>query len=351
MGENEKLRLVVYGAWKRLGFLSGNKIVDMQNSCADYLSEELGEPRPYEMALALVGSDLASFLSGGERARSTASKLADCASKRIKEGGWIGPRGEALTRDASDVRLHAPLVDSAKVMCAGANFGDHLSGMTSRTKGKMISPEEAATESRKGNPWGFYKLSSNIVGPEEGIIYPSRTKRFDYEGEIALVFGRGGKDIPTTRVQDYILGYSIFNDYSIRDGTQDAGGVFNYALGKNFEGGGSLGPCITLKDEIPDPQDIGFSTKVNGETRQRGNTKDMIRSFAEFTSFLSSDAWIKPGDILTSGTSAGTAFDSSPRDSSGVVDPTRFLKIGDIVEVSSERIGTLRNKIIAKPSA
>ena len=88
-------------------------------------------------------------------------------------------------------------------------------------------------------------------------------------------------------------------------------GVLNFARVKNFEGSGALGPIVTLKDEAPDPQDIDFSTSVNGEVRQRGNTKDMIRGFGEWIEFLSADVELNPGDIIASGTCAGTAADSS----------------------------------------
>ena len=126
-------------------------------------------------------------------------------------------------------------------------------------------------------------------------------------------------------------------------------GVLNFARVKNFQGSGALGPIVTLKDEAPDPQDIDFSTSVNGEVRQRGSTKDMIRGFGEWIEFLSADVELNPGDVIASGTCAGTAVDSSMRDKDGNLRPERFLKPGDVVEVSSKRIGgTLRNKIVAK---
>jgi 2-keto-4-pentenoate hydratase/2-oxohepta-3-ene-1,7-dioic acid hydratase in catechol pathway len=143
------------------------------------------------------------------------------------------------------------------------------------------------------------------------------------------------------------LGYTLFNDFSLRDNMDK--GTMNFAMVKNFQGSAALGPIVTLTDEAPDPQDIDFSTSVNGELRQRGNTKDMIRSFAEWAEYLSADVELNPGDVIASGTCAGTALDTSERNKDGSLKPERFLKVGDVVEVSSKRLGVpLRNRIVAK---
>jgi len=195
--------------------------------------------------------------------------------------------------------------------------------------------------------WGFYKVGSSISDPGGEVPYPSRTRYLDYEGEVALVIGKGGKDIRRKDLLDHIFGYTLFDDFSLRDNMDK--GVMNFARVKNFQGSGALGPVIALKDEVPDPQDVDFSTAVNGEVRQRGNTRDMLRGFAEWVEFLSADSELNPGDVIASGTCAGTAADSNKRDESGNFQPGRFLKVGDVVEVSSKRIGgTLRSKIVAK---
>jgi len=186
-----------------------------------------------------------------------------------------------------------------------------------------------------------------VSNPSDDVQYPSRTRLLDYEGEVALIIGKRGKDIRRKDLLDHVLGYTLFDDFSLRDNMDK--GVLNFARVKNFEGSGALGPIVTLKDEAPDPQDIDFSTSVNGEVRQRGNTKDMIRGFGEWIEFLSEDVELNPGDVIASGTCAGTAADSSKRDKDGNFQPGRFLKVGDVVEVSSKRLGgTLRNRIVAK---
>ncbi|MHB8566333.1 MAG: fumarylacetoacetate hydrolase family protein [Nitrososphaerales archaeon] len=344
------MKLGVYGPWKRLGIMNDGFVVDLQRACAAYLVETENEPRPYEMAEALVGWNLEGFIAGGERSAKIARNVNEYAMRRQSEGEWLGVQAEKIVQSTSALRLHAPWLKSAKVMCAGANFSDHLSGMFSRIRGAYISPQDAASEARKENAWGFYKLGSSIIGPEDPVLYPEKTARLDFEGEVAIIFGKKGKDIRASKILDYVLGYTLFNDFSIRDSKIDRGGFLNFAFAKNFEGAGSLGPWITLKDDIEDPQNIEFTTTVNGEKRQKGNTKDMIRSFGEFLELLSADNVINPGDILASGTCAGTAADSTPTDSNGNQDASRFLKPGDVVEVRAEKIGLLRNGILEKPS-
>ena len=169
----------------------------------------------------------------------------------------------------------------------------------------------------------------------------------DYEGEVGLIIGKGGKDIKRGRLLDHVFGFTLFNDFSLRDNMDK--GVMNFARVKNFQGSGALGPIIALKDEVPDPQDIDFSASVNGEVRQKGNTRDMIRGYGEWVEFLSADSELNPGDVVASGTCAGTAADSSERDKDGNFRTGKFLKAGDIVEVSSDKIGgTLKNRIVAK---
>ena len=211
----------------------------------------------------------------------------------------------------------------------------------------MLTLEGARAQALSSPQWGFYKMGSNVSNPGEDVPYPSRTKLLDYEGEVALIIGKRGKDIRRADLLEHVFGFTLFDDFSLRDNMDK--GVLNFARVKNFQGSGALGPIVTLKDEAPDPQDIDFSTSVNGEVRQRGNTKDMIRGFGEWIEFLSADVELNPGDVIASGTCAGTAADSSKRDQDGSVRPERFLKAGDVVEVSSKRLGcTLRNRIVAK---
>jgi 2-keto-4-pentenoate hydratase/2-oxohepta-3-ene-1,7-dioic acid hydratase in catechol pathway len=347
------LKLTVYGP-QRLGLVIDEKVVDLERATGVYLSSDEGSTRPSEEAEELVGHTFGAFVSLGETAVRTAHKVFEFAKDDLN--GMKGLQGEQIVFPMGQVPLRAPVTESSKfkIMCIGANFADHLLGLYSNLPAAVGEEKEAHTlegarAEALGTPqWGFYKLGSNVSNPGEEIQYPSRTKLLDYEGEIALIIGKRGKDIKRSDLLDYVFGYTLFNDFSMRDNFDK--GALNFARIKNFQGSGALGPLVTLKDEAPDPQDIDFSTSVNSEVRQRGNTKDMIRGFGEWIEFLSADAELNPGDIIASGTSAGTAVDSSKRNSDGSLPPDRFLKVGDVVEVSSMKIGgTLRNKIVAKP--
>jgi 2-keto-4-pentenoate hydratase/2-oxohepta-3-ene-1,7-dioic acid hydratase in catechol pathway len=339
------MRLVVYDSF-RLGLVVDSKVADMEAATAAYLAAQ-GENRPKELAEAKVGHELGEFIRGGRDALATANKVQDFVRKNPD---LRGVNGQKVTAKLSEVTIRPPVTQDYrfKVMCIGANFADHLIGMEHR---KNIA--EAREAALAQDQWGFYKLASNIVGTEYDVPYPKSTKHLDYEGEVALILSKAGKDIKASRLLDYVFGYTLFDDFSIRDGylTQKQpgparGGLMN---GKNFDGSGALGPFVVTKDELPDPHDIDYSTKVNGEVRQTGNTKDMIRDFGNWLEYLTVDRVVNPGDIIASGTCAGTAADTSPRDKQNhFTSAKRFLKVGDVVEVSSRKIGaSLRNRIVA----
>jgi 2-keto-4-pentenoate hydratase/2-oxohepta-3-ene-1,7-dioic acid hydratase in catechol pathway len=339
------LKLAVYGP-QRVGLVIGDSVVDLLQATASALSSA-------SEAEALVGRTFREFVEGGDTAMETACKALKFASEDLK--GLEGPRGEQIVFPLSGLKLEAPVTDSSKfkIMCIAANFADHFVGLSSNmpvTMGeerKVLTLEGARARALSTPQWGFYKMGSNVSNPGEDVQYPSRTRLLDYEGEVGLIIGKRGKDIRRSDLLEHVFGYTLFNDFSLRDNMDK--GVLNLARVKNFQGSGALGPIVTLKDEAPDPQDIDFSTSVNGEVRQRGNTKDMIRGFAEWIEFLSADVELNPGDVIASGTCAGTAADSSERDKEGNLRPERFLKVGDLVEVSSKKIGgTLKSRIVAK---
>ena len=339
------MKLAVYGL-QRLGLVVDDNIVDLQKATASYLSSE-------KSAEELVGHTFGGFVGRGEDALETARRILDFTRGDLK--GLRGLRGEKIVFPMGDVQLRAPIAESSKfkIMCIGANFADHLVRLHSNfpvalgEERKDLTIESARAQALGTPQWGFYKLGANVANPEEGVPYPSRTKLLDYEGEVALIIGKRGKDIKRSELLDHVFGYTLFNDFSMRDNMDK--GTLNFARVKNFQGSGALGPVVTLKDEAPDPQDIDFSTAVNGEERQRGSTRDMIRGFGEWVEFLSADVELNPGDVIASGTCAGTAVDSSERDKDGNLLTDRFLRVGDVVEVSSQKIGcVLRNRIVAK---
>jgi 2-keto-4-pentenoate hydratase/2-oxohepta-3-ene-1,7-dioic acid hydratase in catechol pathway len=204
--------------------------------------------------------------------------------------------------------------------------------------------DEVAREAKKVGQWGFWKVPVEVAGPNEPIPFPRRVSYFDYEGEVAIVIGKRGKNIPSSQINEYVWGVTLFHDWSIRDG----GGtdrVVSYNLQKNFDGAASMGPCIAVGET--GQQDVDVETRVNGVVRQSYNTSEMIWDFGEVLEYLSQDFTFVPGDVIAGGTSAGTAADKSRRGPDGKRPLDLFLKVGDTVEVSSSKIGALSNKIVA----
>jgi 2-keto-4-pentenoate hydratase/2-oxohepta-3-ene-1,7-dioic acid hydratase in catechol pathway len=238
-------------------------------------------------------------------------------------------------------------------MMAGGNYVIHSQGMSYRSgEGEPPSLEQIYNEARQNGIWGFYCFPENAAGPDENIIYPARTDRLDYEGEVAVILGKRGKDIKASQADSYFWGYMLQNDVSARTNTggQDHP-LSSFARGKNFDTSICGGPYVVV-GEFSNAQDIDFETRVNGELRQQGNTRDMTFSFAEYVEYLSADMTLLPGDVISAGTTAGTAQDSSEivtgPDGRQVRAPERFLKPGDTVEVSNPKMGVLRNRVVAK---
>ncbi|MFB0543480.1 MAG: fumarylacetoacetate hydrolase family protein [Candidatus Bathyarchaeia archaeon] len=340
------MKLVVFDSKKLGAVLGGGEIVDLNLAYATYLSRR-GVNRPYAHAHATLPPTLQSFLEEGGRATAAAQEAVGYVEENL-EKGVSGPRGEKVVFKPDEVRVRAPLPSlGSRIACAGANFYDHAAGAASM-RGVRVTVEDIRRDVEEGRhvPWGFWKFAHNVAGPEEEVVYPARTQRLDYEVEVAAVFGRAGKDIPEEVAMNYIAGYTILNDFSLRDRQEQRG---SFAFGKNFDTSVGLGPCIVLKDEVPDPYVLRMELKVNDEVRQKGSMRDMIRKFPFWVSYLTRDLTFYPGDMIASGTCAGTAMDTTPRDAEGRTSPERFLKPGDVVEAKVEKIGTLKNYIVQKP--
>jgi 2-keto-4-pentenoate hydratase/2-oxohepta-3-ene-1,7-dioic acid hydratase in catechol pathway len=208
--------------------------------------------------------------------------------------------------------------------------------------------EQVKERSRERGIGGFWKMPSFVADPEQDIVYPERTRFLDYEGEVTIVIGKSAKDAKGGDLLDHIWGYTLQNDWSARDQRDNAVGTLSFAGMKNWDGSSSIGPCIVV-GEVKDPQNVDFQTAVNGELRQNGNTGGMTFSFAEYLEYATRDVTFTAGDMIAAGTCKGTAMDSTPRIEGGSFENDKlFLKVGDVVEVSSPQIGVLRNRIVAK---
>ncbi len=329
------MKIVLFGAERRIGAWQGDKIIDLNRALASYLREQRRDANAQAHADERIPSRLESFIALG----AAALEDADRAIQHVIESR-VGLA--AIVHDANRVKLHAPWPER-RIACVGGNFAAHLAGMWAGRPGVTGNLGQITRMARDEGQWGFWKNPHEVAGPDEDIPYPRRTKRFDYEGEVAVVIGERGKNIPADRIDGYVWGVTLFHDWSIRDG-----GALNkpisYNLAKNFDGSASMGPCIVVGEL--DHRNINVETRINGEVRQNYNTQEMIWPFGEVLEYLSQDFTFVPGDVIAGGTSAGTAADMSRRQTEGAKSPNLFLKIGDVVELSSPQIGRLSNRVV-----
>lgn len=207
------------------------------------------------------------------------------------------------------------------IICVGKNYVDHATEM-----GDDTPPEKLMI---------FTKAPTAIAADEEDLpIHHDVTENLDYEGELAVVISKKGRNIPTQLAYDHIFGYTIANDITARD-VQAAHGQF--FLGKSLDGTCPMGPYVVTKDEIPNPNQLSIVTKVNDEVRQSSHTDKMIYKIEDIIAEVSRFVTLEPGDVILTGTPAGVGKGMNP--------PT-YLKEGDTVKVSVEGIGTLSNRFI-----
>jgi len=331
------VKIVVFGPEQRVGAWEGDTIVDLNRAFASYLRER-GENAATQTADARVPARLEAFIAAGEAALDDARRAIEHAAG----GAGAAPDGGPVVHAAGSVKLHAPW-PGRRIACMGGNYADHLMGMEARRLGRNVTLEEVTRSAREGGQWGFWKVPDTVAGPDDDVPYPRRTRYFDYEGEAAIVIGKRGRDIPASRIGEYVWGVTLFHDWSIRDDPW-VSKPMSYNRPKNFDGSTSMGPCIVVGEL--DPQNVDVETRVNGQVRQHYNTRDMIWPFGEVLELLSQDFTFVPGDVIAGGTAAGTAADKTPPGPDGTRATDLFLKVGDVVEVSSPQIGRLCNRIV-----
>ena len=333
------MKIVVFGPERRVGALRGDSVVDISRAVAKYLAERESEVHALALAEALAPSELARFVEGGGRALEYTQKALDYLGAGAQD--THDPQGAECVLPAAATVLHAPRPEGARIACAGGNFADHAAAMAEKMRGRPYEGD-ATAQVRGAGIWGFWKVVREVLGPGGEIAYHDRADRLDYEGEAAIVLGRRGRDIRAADAQAYIWGVTLFGDWSIRSPRETGGGPYSFVIHKNFDGCCSLGPAIAVGEA--DPFALDVETLVNGERRQRYNTRDMVFSFGEYLEYLSRDLTLYPGDII----SGGTAADSSPLLPDRSSAPERFLKPGDAVEIRSPAVGSLAARIVAK---
>jgi 2-keto-4-pentenoate hydratase/2-oxohepta-3-ene-1,7-dioic acid hydratase in catechol pathway len=226
----------------------------------------------------------------------------------------------------ASVTLLPPVVAPEKIWCIGVNYAER----NDEYKDASAAPQY---------PSLFCRAPASLVGHDQPIERPRVSQQLDYEGEIVLVIGKGGRHIPRERALKHVFGLTLCNEGSVRDWLRH--GKFNVTQGKNFDRSGSMGPWIVTSDEIDPKAPLQLTTRVNGEVRQHDSTERLIFPFDYLIAYLSTFATLKPGDLIVTGTptGAGARFD-----------PPRWLVPGDVVEVEVPGIGTLRNGVVDEPA-
>lgn len=230
-------------------------------------------------------------------------------------------RGEPFA--ANGVRLLAPIPRPGKVICVGLNYADHAA-----ESGAPIPAE----------PVIFNKFVTSVCGHEEPIVLPRVSAQVDYEAELVVVIGEGGRHLSEERAWEHIAGYCCGHDVSARDWQLEKPGK-QWLLGKTFDTFAPFGPYLVTPEEVGDPGNLAIRLRLNGQTMQDSSTQQLIFSIPKLLAYISSVCRLEPGDVLFTGTPPGVGMARKP--------PV-FLQPGDVVEVEIERLGVLRNPVVAE---
>ncbi len=240
----------------------------------------------------------------------------------IRRAGLALPVGTEKY-DPAQATLLAPVPDPAKIVCLGLNYRDHAA------ESQMAVPTE---------PILFSKYATTLIGQNAPIILPDASLEVDYEAELVVVIGVGGRAIPRERAMEHVGGYAVGHDVSARDWQLNKPGK-QWMAGKTFDTFAPMGPALVTADEIADPQALGIRLRLNGKTMQDSNTNQLVFPVDEIVSYLSNIFTLEPGDLIFTGTPPGVGMARKP--------PV-WLQPGDIVEVEIDGLGTLRNPVIRR---
>ncbi len=275
-----KLLSFVAGGRERFGAVSGDGVVT--------LDDKIGEP------------DLRAALAAGAM---TAMRRAANNAKPDRKLG--------------DIEFLPVIPNPNKILCAGINYRSHAA--------------ETGRELPK-QPSMFIRFADTLIGHGGEMVRPSVSDNFDFEGELAVVIGKGGRHIKAEQALDHVAGYTCFVDGSVRDYQK-----FSVTSGKNFPGTGPLGPWLVTTDEIPDPSRLTLTTRLNGKEVQHATTDQLIYSIPQIIAFCSDFTALSPGDVIATGTPEGVGHSRKP---------PLWMKPGDTLEVEITGIGTLRARIV-----
>jgi len=252
-----------------------------------------------------------------------APSLPVCMIELLHIEGWqsqieAGVSGRSPDISIEDVKLLPLVPETPVIWCVGVNYKEH---------------QDETGRGAQEEPMFFIRTNHGLIGPYDPIIRPNISEQLDFEGELAVIIGKGGRHITREKAHEHIAGYSIFNDGSIRDWQRH---TIQFCPGKNFEGTGPLGPWMMTPDEFGDPYAQSLTTRLNGVQVQHTSIADMDHKIDKQIEYLSTIHTLRPGDVISTGTPGGVG---SRRE------PPLWMKPGDVVSVEITGLGIIENRI------
>ncbi|MDF6020846.1 fumarylacetoacetate hydrolase family protein [Streptomyces sp. JH34] len=280
------------------------------------------------LRVGAAGSERPALLDRNGTLRDLSGLVADIDGELLADASALARVREAAQTpdvlpplDADGLRVGPPLGRIGKIVCIGLNYHDHAA-----ETGAAI-PDE---------PILFFKAPDTVVGPEDTVLVPRRSRKTDWEVELAVVIGRTARYLETAEeALGHVAGYATSHDVSEREFQIERGGTWD--KGKNCETFNPLGPWLVTADEVPDPQALPLKLWVNGELKQDGTTAQQIFPVGEVVRYLSHFMTLYPGDVINTGTPAGVAM--------GHPEPKPYLRAGDVVELEIEGLGRQRQEL------
>lgn len=234
---------------------------------------------------------------------------------------WMEKHAATAPVVAPGTRLGSPIARPSKIICIGLNYSDHAK------ESGMAVPAE---------PIIFFKSTTAITGPNDGLVIPAGSEKTDWEVELAVVIGKTARSVSESAAMTHVAGYVLHNDYSERAWQLERGG--QWVKGKSADTFAPLGPWLATTDELPDPHTLRLWLKVNGETKQDGTTANLIFKIPFLVSYVSQFMTLLPGDVISTGTPAGVGLGFKP---------PQYLKAGDTIELGIDGLGTQRQTALA----
>lgn len=284
-----KLVTFVYNGSTRIGALVGaDRVVD------------------FSQADPSLPGDMIGLLQGGDAALAAAQKAI---------------AGAAQTLALADVKLLAPVPHPDKIICIGLNYSDHAA-----ETGQPIPKF----------PIVFSKYSNTVIATGENIVLPRVSNEVDYEAELGFVIGKTARHVSAANALEYIAGYMPINDVSARDYQTR---ISQWTMGKTFDTFAPMGPALVTSDEVGDPGNLAINLTINGETLQNSNTNKLIFGVPQLVEALTEVMTLQPGDVVSTGTPPGVGMARNPK---------RYMRPGDVVNITIEKLGTLSNPVVAE---